>query len=290
MRVNENRIFPYPVYRKGSDDYKNVVFETNTELYYNSVTATIQFDVLIEDTAIMSLIENNQIGLFCHVECSKTKYREVFELDGTDNEKQTLDIELSKLNGDIEVLCFLVAKEEITGFKDENLNDFYQDETIRFPQYARIGYSEPFETKIVKHLDVNGEVPSIFSVQADTTINIMAYDITPDKIIILLPENEHNIYRDYVGVDPRTKLMMMNLAVLTEIIQKIQNGSEEYDGNNWFEVLCEAFAKKGYDDLGSSQFKAKSAVELAQILMPDLCKNAFIEFDKSHKSNSKEVQ
>lgn len=287
MRVNEKRMFPYPVYRKGSEDFKDVVFETNTQLYYDSETASIQFDVLIEDSAIVSLLENNQIGLFCHVECSKTKYREVFELDGTDKSKQSIDIELSKLNGDIEVLCFLVTKEEITDFHDENLSEFYADEVVRFPQYARIGYSEPFETRIIKHLNINGAIPSIFSVYADPKIDIMTYEMAEDKIHILLPENEHNIYRDYIGVDPKTKVMMLNLAVLTEIINKIQN-EEDFTNYNWFSVVCEAFAKKGYDDLSSSKFKAKQAVELAQILMPDLCKNAFKEFDEAHKSNSKE--
>lgn len=49
MKVNEKRIYPYPVYREGSDDYKSVGFETNIELLYNNEQATIQFKILIED-------------------------------------------------------------------------------------------------------------------------------------------------------------------------------------------------------------------------------------------------
>jgi hypothetical protein len=287
MKVNEKRIFPYPVYCEGSDDYKIVGFDTNTELLYNSVIATIQIKIAIEDEAINLLLENNQVGLFCHVECAKTKYRELFELDGTDKELQAIDIDLSKLNGDIEIMCFLVAKEEIPNFQDENLIDFYQGQSVRFPKYARIGYSNPFETKIIKHLDINGEVPSIFSVQADATVDMMTYETTQNKIIILLPTDEHDIYSDYLGVDPKTKLMMMNLAVLTEIIQKIQVDAEEFESNDWFEVIRESFAKKGFSDLTATAFTTKSAVELAQILMPELCKNAFKEFDKSHSDGTK---
>lgn len=282
MKVNEKRIFPYPVFRKESEDYKEVIFNVNTELYYNSDIATIQFLVEINDNAIFALLENNQVGLFAHVECSKTKYREMFEIDAVDKGMQSIDIPLQKLNGDIEIICFLVAKEEITGFKDDNLSEFYTDENVRFPQYSRIGYSEPFETKIVKHLDVNGEVPSIFSVVADDSIDYMSFEVGKSKIMIYLPENEHTIYTDYLGVDPKTKLMMINLSVLTEIIAKTQVQSAEYEEYDWFEVLREAFAKKGFNDLDSSSFKGKPAVELAQIIIPDLCKNAFKEFDKSH--------
>ena len=103
MKVNEKRIYPYPVYRDGSDDYKSVGFETNIELLYNNEQAIIQFKILIEDNAILKLIDNNQVGVFCHVECSKTKYRQMFELDGTDRETQYINIDLSQLNGDIEV-------------------------------------------------------------------------------------------------------------------------------------------------------------------------------------------
>lgn len=287
MKVNEKRIYPYPVYREGSDDYKSVGFETNIELLYNNEQATIQFKILIEDNAILKLIDNNQVGVFCHVECSKTKYRQTFELDGTDREIQYINIDLSQLNGDIEVICFLVTKEEILDFSDENLIDFYSRKPIRFPQYARIGYSKPFETKIVKHLNVNGEVPSIFSVQVDNTIDIMAYELTNNKITILLPQNEHNIYSDYLGVDPKTKLMMMNLSVLTELISKMQNNIEDFESYDWFEVIREAFVKKGFSDFEATSFKSKSAIELAQLLMPELCKNAFKEFDNSHKDRSK---
>jgi len=287
MKVNEKRIFPYPVYREGSNDYKNVVFNTNIELFYDSLMATIQFQIFIDDEAICTLIENNQVGLFCHVECSKTKYREMFELDGTEKSLQTKEIDLAKLNGDIEIICFLVAKEEILNFTDENLIDFYKERSIRFPQYARIGYSTPFETKIIKHLDINGEVPSIFSVQSDDTVDMMTYEVTKNKIVILLPPNEHNIYSDYLGVDKKTKLMMMNLAVLTEIIQKIQTEPDWFESNDWFEVIREAFSKKGFEDFTSPAFTSRSAVELAQLLMPELCKNAFEEFDKSHRDTSK---
>ena len=73
MKVNEKRIYPYPVYREGSDDYKSVSFENNIELLYNTEQATIQLKILIEDNAILNLIDNNQVGVFCHIECSKTK-------------------------------------------------------------------------------------------------------------------------------------------------------------------------------------------------------------------------
>ncbi len=286
MKVNEACIYPYPVYRLGSEDYENSDFPLETVIEYDSTNAYIHIQASIPDAAIKDLLEENKVGLYCHIECPRTKYREMFEIDGVCEDVQDIIIDLAKLNEDIEVMCFLVAKEEIVDFKDDNFSEFYKGDSIRFPQYARIGYSEPYNTRITKRLNISGEVPSIFSVIPDSEINCMSYNADNHKIIIYLPENEHDIYCDYHGIDRKIKIMMMNLAVLTEIISNIQKDADCYSDYDWFSVIEENFANKGISDLTADTFKAKPAVEMAQILIPNLCKEAFREFDLSHRSNN----
>ena len=65
MKVNEKRIFPYPVYREGSNDYKNVVFNTNIELFYDSLMATIQFQIFIWNCDVILLTFQHKYITVC---------------------------------------------------------------------------------------------------------------------------------------------------------------------------------------------------------------------------------
>lgn len=282
MRVNRNRIYPYPIFNPNTDDYMEAVFETNTELSYNLDVATISFNIQINDLAISSLIQNQKLGICCHVECSKTKYRKAFDLLPELEKNQEINISLSCLNEDVEVICFLVAKNEIVDFKDENLSEFYSNINIRFPKYSVVGYSEPYETKIIKAIDVNGNLPSIFSVTTMPDLSIMSYSSDENKIYINLPHEDYQIYHKYKGRSQKIKQMMIVFPVLVDIISKIQISESEFSDTNWFYVLEAAFDKYDYDDISSEKFKSEDPSKLAQIIMPELSNKAFVEFDKIH--------
>lgn len=285
MKVNEKRIYPYPIFRPFSDDYNEVLFETGTVLSYNLDEATLSFNIKINDPAICNLVLNQDVGVYCHVECPKTKFRKAFELLPKLEVQQEINIPLSHLNEDVEVICFLVAKKEIVDFKDENLIEFYNNVTIRFPQYSIVGYTDPYETKLIKAIDVDGNIPSIFSVTTIPEITKVEYTSDVNKIYVCLPKDDYQIYHKYRGKSQKLKQMMIILPVLVEIIKEIQEDCDSFSSNNWYNVLEMAFDKYGYDDLGSDEFKNASPLKLAQTIMPELSKNAFVEFDMVHSDN-----
>lgn len=280
MKVNKNRIYPYPIYSELTDDYIENDFAVDAEIEYDSEIATITLNLSLVNEDIRDLIENTLVGLYCHIECSSTKYRKLFELSiNNDTDNYNIEIPLSQLNDTIEVLCVLVAKEEILNFDANNLNELYKDIDIRFPQFGTIGYTDTIELTIVKRLDINGDIPSIFTVVSDETQENVQVDYTSDQITIYLPKEEYNIYETYRGTGIRIKQMMVIIPALIEAFDIIKMGDDSFEGLPWYVVLDEALKKKEIDGFSDPTFFDTSSYEIAQKLLGDIAKEAFYEFD-----------
>ena len=286
MRVSKNRIYPYPIYSELTEDYINNDFALDAEIDYDSEIAILKLDVSISDIKIRELIENRLVGLYCHIECSATKYRKLFELSiNNDSDIYNIEIPLCKLNGAIEVMCVLVAKENICSFDDDNLSEMFEGETIIFPQYGTIGYTDTVELTIIKRLDINGDIPSIFSIIADEESVEIQVEYECEQITIYIPKNEYEIYQNYKGTGVRLKQMMVIIPVLIEVLDYIKSDENIYENYPWYFVLEEAVKKRGYSGFSDESFKNASSLIIAQNILGDIAKEAFDEFDYMNRES-----
>lgn len=286
MKIKQNRIYPYPVYSEMNDDYVVEGLKADIDLEYDSDIATIVITPYIADPSVKKLLDDDLAGLYCHVECSSTKYRELFEIDYSETISQyEIKTPLYRLNDVVEVLCVIVTKNEIINFTSENLNSLYNEETITFPKYSTIGFTSTTEFVITKRIDINGDVPSIFAINKDESAKQISYDYSGDQIIIFLPADEYQIYYDYVGQGVRVKQMMINLPVLVDIINSIKTDRASYENCSWFAVLEAAYSKKNFDGF-DDRFMSMNSIELAQMILGDISKDAFNEFDKMNRERT----
>lgn len=284
MRISKNRIYPYPIYSELSEDYKENDFSLDAEIEYDSEMATLLLNVTLKDDVMRELIINRLVGLYCHVECSSTKYRELFELSlNADDDEYRIDIPLYKLNDSIEVMCVLVAKEKIASFVDENLSEFYEGEKVRFPQFGTIGFTDTIELSLVKRLDINGDVPSVFTIVADEEGKEIQTEFEGDQINIYIPKEQYDIYENYKGTGVRVKQMMIIIPALIEVLDIIKVGEGSFEGLPWYIVLEEAVKRLNYTGFDDDGFRNKSSFELAQEILGDVVKEAFEEFDVMNK-------
>lgn len=284
MKIKQDRLYPYPVYSQYSDDYKDNRFTCDVDLEYDSETASVKLEIVISDDKLYELVEDNNIGIYCHIECSSTKYRELFEIIPKErNISHQIDIPLYQLNDTVEVLCVLVAKENIEGFADENLNDLYIGESITFPMYATIGYTDTTELTLTKRIDTNGDVPSIFAMCCDETGTALSYSFDGDQIVVYLPKEEYLIYESYKGLGVRLKQMMLNIPVLVDVLNYVKANENEISDKAWYPILEAAYQKKGFTGFDDTKFTSKDSVSLAQMILGDITKDAFAEFDKMNR-------
>lgn len=261
-------------------DYSDNSFVANIDIEYDSEVATVLIDIELGDIEIGRLISEGKVGIYCHLDSPTTKFREIFEVELDANKHAEKIFSLQSINGNIELTCLMIAKEDISGFVDDNFSGLYSGHNANFPKYATIGYTETVDIEIQKKIDVNGEVPSIFKITPlEDASAQLSFDATNEFIYIYLPREQYDIYMDYKGQNKRLKTMMINVPVLTEIIDSINSGVADYSDQPWYEVIEQAIKKKGLGDLGK-EFTTRPAIEIAQYLFGDITKDAFDEFDK----------
>ncbi|MCR4715090.1 MAG: hypothetical protein K5751_12030 [Treponemataceae bacterium] len=183
-------------------------------------------------------------------------------------------------------MCVIVANEEIVDFQDNNISDIFEGNTINFPSHATVGFTDTTEFNVVKKLDMNGDIPSIFSITANDNEeqNNIEVNFYGDQIVIYLPRNEFAIYEEYKGTGIRVKQMMIIIPALTEIIDRIRTNAGDFDSFQWYAFLEEAVIKKGYiSGFEDETFQNKDSMLLAQELLGDVAKDAFAEFDNMNK-------
>lgn len=179
MRIRTNRIYPYPIFCCDSKDYENKHFESSVDIEYDMVDATVLLNLVIEDEMIQELIKQKKVAVNCMVDCSRTKYREVFEIGMDEQLHAEIVIPVERLNGLIEITCLLVTNVKIENVENDNFAGLYDNAVVSYPQYATIGYTETEELELNKHIDSSGEIPSIFKITrgADDSKEI-SYDAT----------------------------------------------------------------------------------------------------------------
>lgn len=280
MRIRTNRIYPYPIYSVFSSDYINNNFTADIDIEYDSEIATVLINITLDDVELKKLLENGKIGLYCHLDSPGTKYRDIFEIRLDANNHAEKQYSLQAINGNIELTCLMISKEDISGFTDENFSGLHAGRAVHFPKYATIGYTETVDIELQKKIDTNGEVPSIFKITpSEDGSSQISFDANNEFIYIYLPREQYDIYMDYKGQNKRLKTMMINLPVLTEIIDSINSGIGDYSDQQWFDIVDQGVKKHGFSELGK-EFATRSAIEIAQFLLGDITKDAFDEFDK----------
>ena len=286
MKVKNNRLYPYPILSTNHDDYKNNKFDVeDLEFSYDSVLATVEGKIKIDDETVNNLVAKDSVCLFCHIECSTTKYRKIFKVDETKLPVFKIDIPLKDICDVVEICFVLVANENIEGYKNDNLNDSYNDVKINLYKYNTFGYTDTFAYDIKKSLNSNGDIPSIFDITKSETEQETTFDyLTGDKIKVYLPADDYNIYIDTKGDAVRIKQMMTVVPALEEIFEAIRNSEDrqDFESRGWYSILERAVCKmEGFEDgFDSEAFRNyDSMFRLAQKLLRSVSTDAFKEID-----------
>ena len=288
MRVNDGCLYPFPFFRTKSEDYIDGQFDFDGTLIYDADFATLDGVVNINDDAIKKAIQTGMFAVFCHVDCPSTKYRACLDIS---NSFQKFELKLPShlLMNNVEIICLLVAMQDVKGFSDRNLISFYGN-SVDFPIYAKIGRSNQIVFSVSKEHSIKGEIPSIFSITF-SDVDEMRYDCDRNQIMIYIPRKSYEQYNYFKSIDPKTKITMLVFPVLLDILNLLKSRDETgeicdrgtYDNLAWFAVLAEKLDGLGYSVVEiDGPFDKESSYVLAQKLIPRLCLDAFDEFNASH--------
>lgn len=296
MRI-KNNLFPYPVLnaKETLSSFNNVNFcfdydEVQDDEYYCLKNVKIS----LNDNNLINLIKNGKAGIKIVVECSRTLYRNTFELtlDASD-----IKIPIGYLRGPVEISCFIYAKQDINNYYSSDFNSIYGDYRFNIDKYDLLAIDDGYNTKVDYDESKDNKVSSIFLAVSSSDKNLTSMDIELKRNIIkiILPAKQHGYYTNMKNDSNYQNVFFAILAIpaLNYALNKVQE--EDFDTArikyDWLESVITAYEKvynrNIEDDWGKLEY------EVSQKLLNDAVTKSiddfyFLMIDRYRKSGNED--
>lgn len=272
----KNRLFPYPVLCVDNDDYIDSEFSVENKLVEELSDLLLSFNITLNNNEeLQFLIQKGYAEFVIHIECSSTAFRTILKTAGN---KINYRLAKSKVNGEVVILGAIVAKERISGYRSQHLNNDY-DEEITFEKGAILAYYNLPKIYIIKNYEELAGDNAFFTVVKRLSIekdeqNPVTYDINESKIKILVDEEIYNEYIKYhanPNMEPLTNALLVMPALVYTIDTLRSESTEKYKSLYWYQKINKSCQLQGLDFEGDMIFnRDKTSIEIAQnmLLLP----------------------
>lgn len=266
-----NRLYAYPVLSIEKDDYNSSVFKVEINQSMNGVNnILLQFDITMDNKELKQLIRDGKAEYVIHLECSNTAYRTTLHSMVTHME---YEIPISRVNGKLEIVAFIISKTKISDFHSNDWNEDYEGLQFDFAKASVLGYQNLPALDITKDYEELANASSIFLVYKKPTDEAkpMDVDLNSSRIKIWLSSDEYSVYSrfcDKTEFQPILNAMII-LPALVYVFEELkqEDGIEINQDQEWFISLDRAYRKRGIEFVDEIQDEDKSSIVLAQEAM-----------------------
>ena len=278
MRIRQ-KYYPYPIMERGSNAYKEFSYNVSTTVIREGYNIVFEFKSEIGDDKIADLIATGKATFAYHVQCAQTCYRASFE---TKEKTFKKIIKEDDLNGLVEVCPFIIVKEYIKAFASENFSSDYMGIRFDIDKGGILAIGDSSQHTINKDPNDLNNTSSIFMVTTAPSVENMRVDIREPKIYVILPQEQHGIYRS-ISKNPTTQKTMHAMIFVPALMQVLMelkirletNGDfAEYADSRWTRSL-EKVAEKRFSKSLEYLLTTKEPLELAQLLLKNPMNEAF---------------
>ena len=287
-----DRLFSYPILSSEKNDYDNSAFEVNLDYKMNGVNnIKLNFSISTNNDEINELINLGLVEYLIHLECSTTSYRTAIH---TISMYETVEIPIGRLNGKLEVVVLIVAKEPIKNFVSKDWNEDYEGLSFDISKGNILGYENLPPIDIVKGYEELSNASSIFTVYKRLTNEPKPIDVNIDSSLIKigLGTNEYDIYSRFckkTQFQPilNSMLVFPSLVYVFEELKQ-ESGIEANSGKVWFISLEKAYEKRGVNFIEEICDEEKTSIQLAQEAMELPLSDAFATLSELFESADEE--
>ncbi|MFP3726382.1 hypothetical protein U8V72_14435 [Priestia filamentosa] len=277
MRIKP-RHFPYPVLSNFSQDLINGTFDSNISIILENKIYIIDINFELSNIDIQEMINKNEAEFAVHIECSKTRFREVYK---GSIENMKVKIPVHQLAGSVQVCLFVLTKTAIDKYYNADFHHEYKKSSFSLAKgdILAIGNERTFMAE--KDDYIYKAVPSIFIITKNKERNAATIDYYLDeKIVIRLSEENYNKFSTLSKVSKEMPIILSSLVimpVLANILEYLNGNSEEiaeYEDRRWFNVIKNKMSKIGIEL--EPNFKLnQNSISLAEKLLGNPLDNAF---------------
>ena len=271
MKIDNRRLYTYPVLADGHDDYKNCKFTADVEPSFDAAN-NLRLEVFCQTDCeeINRLIARGDAEYLLHVECPSTIYREV---TARSVENFLCTIPLDCVKKELDITSFIVLRRDVKNFFCDDWNEDFFGLKFNLSKGSVLAYQNfkpltiPDDPKIFKN------VGSIFSVYKRPPDAEKAFKpkLDDDKIKIGLNEEDYAIYRRHCANPTMQPILnaMIILPTLVYVFEELKqpNAIDDHGSKHWFLSLKAAYRRRKIDLAEYLLREEKSSLELAQEVM-----------------------
>jgi|SRR5208283_516334 len=264
------RQFPHPVLSDFSDDLVGCDFQASLLPSVTSSTYNFNASFITSCSDLQSLINTGKACYAVHIECAKTRYRTLHKSDAG---VFSFSIPAARLDGTVELSCFILAEDNIDGYSSSFFHSDYAGASFRIMQGDILAVAENKSFEADKQIEEIKNIPSIFSIQPNKNEEAPPLDVGlgTHKIVIFLSEDNFSRYQLLKGNRDMSPiffqmLIMPALVFVLEILKKKPEDVEDFDDKRWYKVLSKKLAEAGYK-ITELDDNPDSSVQIAQKLV-----------------------
>jgi hypothetical protein len=266
------RSYPHPVLTHFSDDIVNSIFMPVVEVKGNKNAYVFDAVFKTNNADLLQLIEQKKARYAVHIECTQTRYRNIFK---SDTEKFSFEVPAGLLDGRVEVTSFILATKPMAKYRNDCFHSDYAKLTFRVRKGDTLAVGHDREFTAEKKSDPLRKVPSIFSIvpSDEDDATGMDVDMGGDKVRITLSRANFDAYTSLKADQSLHPMLAAAVIVpaLVTVIDEIRRAADESgtDGlaeRRWFMVVARRLREVGIDPHNAESF-VESSLRIAHELI-----------------------
>lgn len=281
MKIKETVFFPHPVLRDTNNDYLSSKFETILASKNLMTKYFINLTIELNNKELLYLIESKKAKIICHIECSRTKFRDILKLNLGENE---FAINSGEIEGLVYILPLIIANENIQDYYSKDFNKDYNKMSFNLEKGDILAIGKHFLINIENEIDKLSTVPSIFLIQKSKVFqDYISVGLSNEKIDLYLPDDVFKIYQKYRKNKIYNDLMcsviiLPSLMYVLDILKEEDDNLISFRERRWFRVIIKKLKEKGIDFEGGDLLE-KDTFKVAQDLLDYLNSKSIISLD-----------
>lgn len=238
--------FPHPVLREGSSDYLRGVFRGHTTLQVDPDASAVSLRVGFELEECPDLTErvvSREAACCALVKCPMTYHRSLlFAEGGTAGDR----MENGRVDGEIEVLPLVVAKDRITAYRSRDFHADYGGRAFDLEPGSVLAVGRPE----IYHIDTTflGPISSVFRiVDRSMGAGVFKYEIDDEMIAICMSEKTRKRF-DALRSNARSLRQVfagVYLPLVVSVLRDLDRDPERYSGYRWARAIRQTLTRLG---------------------------------------------
>ena len=231
MRLS-SRSYPHPVLGN-ADDVPGAAFQATCEVASDKQFFFVTVTVACSSSTLNNLVHKGAASFVLHVECSNTLFRQAFDFS---EPVKRFEIRADRLNGQVEVNCFVRSTRELFRYAIDGAHEDYGDAVfdLRAGDILAVGESYTFEAESHDTLRRIGSIMVIEQSNKDGD-HPMEVEFSDEKIRIRLCKDDFDKYKKLKAHPTLASHLTTTivLPVLTEALNMIRSDDTPYEDLKW---------------------------------------------------------